>query len=95
MIKHSPGPWLRVADGIVSQKTGQVVCVFTHAYPGDSSECAANEVLIAAAPELLQELEDSTAELVELLPVFGHLISFQKRIARKRTLIAKARGLKP
>ncbi len=50
MNKHTPGYWLRMGD-IVAQD-GTTIAIVSPRYDGD--ECAANSMLIAAAPDLLE-----------------------------------------
>ena len=54
--KHTPGPWKFTALGrIVADSAGQVVCR-PAAYANNAERQVANARLIAAAPELLDEL---------------------------------------
>jgi hypothetical protein len=62
--KHTPGPWNRVANSIHSKKCGCIVLrlpAYTDSYgdepPEQIARWDADAYLIAAAPELLSELE--------------------------------------
>jgi hypothetical protein len=63
MSKHKPGPWVAVIDinydhFEIRDKNGRRIAVCTMDYPMSAGTHDANARLIAAAPELLHELED-------------------------------------
>lgn len=88
---HTPGPWetFSLRDGSRNVIAGQTrfICQFSHC---DSNVCRgeqeANGRLIAAAPELLQGLEEMLALVEMSIPFDGP----QQRKAR--AAIAKAKG---
>ncbi len=68
MIKHTPGPWKHnrgpVSESIYAPDgNGHLVAILYH---GDADNQAANARLIAAAPDLLEALE----ELLQHKPAF-------------------------
>ena len=90
MTKHTPGPWMPVqkANGafcrhpaIISDK-GQVA---NATWADSETTTDANARLIAAAPELLSQLEFAVALLK---PMFGHTA----QVERMENAIAKATG---
>ena len=105
MSGHTPGPW--TYDGTVAfSDRPDLPCVVDEyrlvvAQCWDDGhtddECEANARLIAAAPELLEALEDAAeafrivAEVAEDLRMEG-LESFREREAAARAAIARARG---
>jgi len=78
--KHTPGPWIvdevldvhqfdknEVANvRLIHSKQGDVAYVAYHSRDGDCGEREANAALIAAAPALLEALEQVTALAYEL-----------------------------
>jgi len=82
MNKHTPAPW-HVANGVqIRSERDQIAKVWMMRH----GEGKANAHLIAAAPDLLESLENCV-ELIELIsPVEGD------EIRRARSAIAKARG---
>jgi len=66
-MKHTPGPWradfgeaIRIKDA-----QGNTICTVTHltkAGRRKASEVEANAKLVAAAPELLEDLEDRLSQ---------------------------------
>ena len=56
MSKHTKGPWEARADWIVGFNGTLHIATIPRAFDGDYSE--ANALLIAAAPDLLQELQN-------------------------------------
>ncbi len=86
--EFTPGPWA-TGDGYsfaTSVYAGTMMVAFAREAPGriDWPTARANARLIAAAPELLTELEYA----VKLLAPFGETAQVQ----RMRQVIAKARG---
>lgn len=99
-LKHTPGPWgasigFRGARIHIANDFNHPLS-FGFQYPETNDELVregeANAHLIAAAPELLEALE----ELVELVPesefVGGKSIDNTRAISGARTAIAKAKG---
>tara|TARA_S200002703_G_scaffold33276_1_gene28818 strand:+ start:3348 stop:3626 length:279 start_codon:yes stop_codon:yes gene_type:complete len=91
-MSHTPGPWSRVANSIKSRKADCVV-VRLPAY----TDCSGDETpeqlerwdadarLIAAAPELLEALE-------ELADQYQYINQFDSFYEQARAAIAKAKG---
>lgn len=89
--KHTPGPWIDDGhDGkdtqIVNSKWGAVAHVI---YNGDCSQRVANARLIAAAPELLQALEDVILDWETQAAITN---ANMPSISTARAAIAKATG---
>jgi len=93
MSKHTPGPWTaneEFDDGeslgiaITAGRLGQVVRVFDVGQEG-----FANAHLIAAAPDLLEALQNLTACC--FFPTSGN-DAFQTTVDRARTALVKATG---
>lgn len=90
MTKHTPGPWHHVMDGfritIGNKKTGRTTTPHNYMVaeiPDNSFIAEANARLIAAAPELLEALED----------ILSSGIGLSNRLDLKaRAAIAKAKG---
>jgi hypothetical protein len=94
-MTHTPGPWISIdTDGehhaIVSPDSDQdhftIICIG----PDDAAENS-NARLIAAAPELLAELENCLA-IVESEAAQGPTIKYRRDIATARAAITKAKG---
>lgn len=91
MSKHTKGPWVaRVVRGMNASVYGpdeKSVASVGNARSRSTEECEANAHLIAAAPELLEEL----SELVNLI---AHEYPAQQKtwLEGARKAIAKARG---
>lgn len=99
MSKHTPGPWL-IAESVASRHAitnmrrirskneglehGAVCDVYGIQ---DGSEASANAILIAAAPDLLDALEDLLHEVG-----FGRVITETTASTKARAAIAKATG---
>lgn len=82
MIKHTPGPWARYGSIIRSiacndRKIADVRVI--------DDEGQANSILIVASPDMLEALED-------LVAGSGTSPGSNKRFAKARAAIAKARG---
>ena len=88
--KHTPGPWTYWEKNpcIITTEKGREVLSYRHASP---AEVEANARLIAAAPELLEEIE---RDFIELGRKGGNMADspFRAEWERKRALIAKAEG---
>lgn len=100
MIKHTPGPWEWVckwASYTLVASNGQTVADDGSAGneyspsidPGDNGESGANARLIAAAPDLLDALQDALAA-AECTTRFPDYVT-----SRIRAAITKATGEKP
>ena len=91
MSKHTPGPWVRVANSVKS-RTADCVVVRLPAQTdrvGDESpeqieRWDADARLIAAAPDLLEALESLLAQVEQ----YGH----KPECGAARAAIAKAKG---
>ena len=88
---HTPGPWYEAGTGnqqglVISEATSANVAL---AY--DKKDAA----LIAASPELLAELEKSTAVLQWYLLHYGNSGGAEYAIQSNESAIAKATGGKP
>ena len=100
--KHTPGPWLVVSDESAAQVTGYP-CIHAADYTvvgiegmfGHIGTDFANAHLIAAAPDLLDALEQSTKEWVELA-MSGDCgnwdVDQMSVVTNARAAIAKAKG---
>lgn len=90
--KHSPGPWVVGAYGRVMTLDGETLRTCGVATPGaDSDEYRANTRLIAAAPELLNELINLTARFKAAVMQAGTDEEFAElAVASARAAIAKA-----
>lgn len=95
VTKHTPGPWF--IDGNVirgdKQRNGSIsiACTLNIAYPygrwsGESEQ--ANARLIAAAPELLEALQD-------MVDYYGTASASVEALHKARSAIAKATGGHP
>lgn len=80
--KHTRGPWRLVGDRIEASGTHRLlpVAVLSHA-KGHEAEDAANGALLAAAPELLDELQRS--ELI-ILAMLNAMTDEQKALVHKQ-----------
>ena len=89
--KHTPGPWAKIGASIVNAENRNTVA-FAVERDGDSATQDANARLIAAAPDLLRELDrlltavqqNCDADLVEM--------GLKPYIKPALALIAKATG---
>lgn len=94
MAKHTPGPWTRKFGQDVYQGSGPFDALRliatgtpTNGSPDELAEAFANARLIAAAPELLEALD----ELLAAAENFER--PSDKAIASARAAIAKAEGV--
>lgn len=63
MSKHTPGPWIVFGDWAIQDKNNRLIAQFEPLNDdgnGNSEESFANADLIAAAPELLEALQNLT-----------------------------------
>lgn len=102
MSSHTPGPWtiakqqtgLRLPVVLLAGKAAVTVQNVTH----DLDECDANARLIAAAPELLEELRHTLRNveaMLHMLPLAAPAVERQSLTTwaeRNRVAIAKAEG---
>jgi hypothetical protein len=91
--QHTPGPW-RIAGASsapylnIENKDGWDVCAID-----DCHQQAANALLIASAPELLEEARLSITYLELSLKAHDYLTTLEhERLVRLRELVAKAGG---
>lgn len=102
MSKHTPGPWFitgrmtkyveaRIGEGLIQEIAGVVPTAADCGY-GETQE--ANASLIAAAPDLLEALENSTSDLFYQIEMRhgAEAASKYPSIIEARSAIAKARG---
>ena len=89
-FKGTPGPWTGKDVGICRQDDAglQLGCIMTFD-DNRRAECAANAHLIAAAPELLEALQQSLPHLREQAKQDGHAFGTLQLVNR---VIAKAMG---
>jgi len=95
MNKYTPGPWKRVANSIKSRKANCVIVrlpALTDRVGDETPEQIerwdADARLIAAAPELLEALED-----LLLMAIFGSVpTALMPECDAARAAIAKAKG---
>ena len=112
MTKFTPGPWhLEDSRGEDNEHLfwevlgdskvycGYLASLMDSEHIGGTSleERDANALLVCAAPEMYEELEDSIKDLKFAVATIGsrypdRAMEISKKLARKRTLLAKARG---
>lgn len=101
MIKHTPGPWtdsLGMAGRPVVSAVNQSLDIAVMSLRGKTEEeVYSNARLIAAAPELLEALEESLAAMERMDALLLKLTESPKEcekgeIVRARSVIAKAKG---
>ena len=101
--KFSSGKWVvyighvSLNCGFVSVCCGDKTVYGREMYKSTEIESIANAYLIAAAPEMYEEIESDLADLVYDLeycePVYEHQIEkLKSKINQKTKLLAKARG---
>lgn len=90
VTKHTPGPWTHLGMGDIHghEANGGGVDIAAVYLREDDEKWLANASLIAAAPELLSQLEFAVALLK---PMFGHTA----QVERMEDAIAKATGGAP
>ena len=90
MSEHTPGPWMVDTEtGVVVRRSSfRGVVASIHPY-----NRTANARLIAAAPDMLAELEDMTNVAEKAIIASGTYAEFAAiRVERARAAIAKAKG---
>ena len=102
MSKHTPGPWAVEGEdcqAIVLSPSGWIIAQTDHIHSKDPSQWEdihmANMRLIAAAPDLLESLEDLLSNLDEmgLATMPGDTFeNMRETVDRARAAIAKAEG---
>jgi len=102
--RHTPGPWKTGRQHsdtgnieIAAQGLDSLIAIITckeWGYGGTVSrkKATANAQLIAAAPELLEALQDTTEALANVLLHCGEMMSEHDRHGRKKT-VSNARTL--
>lgn len=99
--KHTPGPWWATEEGV--RDRGGFICSTRPAwrYPGqderfekETKERAANKLLIAAAPELLDALKVAMSRINDLLEADDGQAhkEARKALPKMESAIAKATG---
>lgn len=83
-MKHTPGPWYWDSEGLGSKD----VLVFGKGYPFEMTS-KANKQLIAAAPDLLESLQDLLIRVAD-----DEEYGPEHAITRARAAISKALGEK-
>ncbi len=91
---HTPGPWSLNAGEFVISKTGGEICQMNDADGELLDNALANARLIAAAPELLEALEETLEAIALLTPDAPEPVGVSV-IGKARGAIAKARIAKP
>ena len=94
MAEHTPGPWMKSTHGGISKysiwsSSGQHIADTNTTKSIGFERCAANASLIAAAPDLLEALEDCVAVMDREL---AGLKVIQPELSAARAAIAKATG---
>lgn len=105
MNKHTPGPWRFYTEPqpngcpIVGNDKGLMVAMLAHSinYPEQFGEAMANAQLIAAAPELLEALQELNNYVTqEQMATDGAVVYSTTQVNRiafiARAAIAKAKG---
>ena len=93
-VKHTHGPWMKSTHGGISKysiwsSSGQHIADTNTTKSIGFERCAANASLIAAAPDLLEALEDCVAVMDREL---AGLKVIQPELSAARAAIAKATG---
>jgi hypothetical protein len=89
VVSHTPGPWTVNERGHVSGKRAVAELYYDPRNP----ELEANARLIAAAPELLEELRNLEWWLTEyVLPAAGNPEAVRRNLRAIRAAITKAEG---
>ena len=94
--KHTPGPWRVTPEGCIASEHDGYVPIITpfrreanrDQHGNATPQALANARLIAAAPEMLEALEDVMA----LVEKNGHLLPANKKWAIARDAIKEAKG---
>lgn len=89
MTKHMPGPWSFEKSGLINGRNGKLVA---EAFGDDIRGDQPNARLIAAAPELLDSLNDFLNNPLFQVGVGGNPIAVDRMIDKARAAIAKATG---
>ena len=87
--KHTPGPWRADAWNFHSRTTvraGDETIAECHGHGRDRHQCEADARVIAAAPDLLEALEDALDLIESISPVEGDTVR------KARAAIAAATG---
>lgn len=94
-VAFYPHELLNSGHASVESESGRQICM-TEAYKSNLEEVTANMNLIAAAPEMYDEIERDIEWLESILaefaigsPMHGSILS---RIQEKQSILAKARG---
>ena len=100
--QHTPGPWKFSPNGAGYLVTREDVFVVGHGICGvkpsqsaSEDQCEANARLIAAAPDMLAVLNETTLQLRYLADKFGETGTGAAVLARVQAVIAKAEGNEP
>lgn len=69
--EHTPGPWITSYDGSINTDAGTFICGFRWDSYKEFTEGnnSANARLIAAAPDMLEALEDARQLVVNILEI--------------------------
>lgn len=101
--KHTPGPWRARTEGTelnpdwiaVFNSTGKWALATANQSAGiDREEAKANARLIAAAPEMLDALENAVQTIERILKTIPYVVpvSVSSAPGRFRTIISRAKG---
>lgn len=89
--KHTPGPWVGIGRSVYAESNMEQPFVMVYQRDKSGEQCDANVRLIAAAPEMLEALERSTAELKDALREYDSY-SVKCQIDQNEAIIKKAKG---
>ncbi|WP_281659868.1 hypothetical protein [Microvirgula aerodenitrificans] len=89
--KHTPGPWATIGASIVNAENRNTVA-FAVERDGDSATQDANARLIAAAPELLKELDRLLSAVMQNSDADQTELGLKPFIRPALAAIAKATG---
>ena len=92
--KHTPGPWLADGASVYEERDDfSVICNF---WSSSLPEWEANARLTAAAPDLLEALEELADMLsqctFQTMRIKGQYVDREEAVYRARAAIAKAKG---
>jgi hypothetical protein len=95
MNKHTPGPWVIVAETILDEENKELIAVVHMANFPDAPVAQANARLIAAAPEIYETLKWITrcAKIKGPAGTTGYLIS-DKVMEQAKAAIERQKGRK-
>ena len=92
MSKHTPGPWRATQRTVTAPETEDRLGMEVKVYGGNSNDNRANCRLIAAAPDLLEALQELFGADMEQVLMGDGKDDQIAAIAKARAAIAKATG---